>query len=204
MTWEQVGAVHGRIRRSVEGLVKLLKLSFMDFAPAILTAGFALGVAIHRQPVLGLVMTGVIPIATLIVVKQIQSQKGIRLELLRSKESVDGPVVEQLGGIEYVRAADTHEDEVKRVEVVGEAVRRREIRHHVAMSLFDAAKALNEGLFFILVVGLSISLPRAGLASATSSPSPCSSATCSRPCATSTASSTRPTKARSRSATRCR
>jgi ATP-binding cassette subfamily B protein len=162
MTREQVGAVHGRIRRSVEGLVKLLKLSFMDFAPAILTAGFALGVAIHRQPVLGLVMTGVIPIATLIVVKQIQSQKGIRLELLRSKESVDGTVVEQLGGIEYVRAADTHEDEVKRVEVVGEAVRRREIRHHVAMSLFDAAKALNEGLFFILVVGISIHLAAQG------------------------------------------
>lgn len=158
MSQERVGAVNGRIRRSVEGLVKLLKLSFMDFAPALLTAAFALGVAMARHPMLGLLMAGVIPIATLIVIMQIRSQKGIRLELLRSKETVDGTVVEQLGGIEYVRAADTHNDEVERVEAAGETVRRREIRHHIAMSLFDAAKAINEGLFFILVVGLSIHL----------------------------------------------
>src|ERR1043166_4837350 len=154
---ERIGSLHGRIRRSVEGLVRLLKLSFMDFWPSVLTAGFALGMAIHRQPFIGLMMAGVVPIATFIVFRQISSQKGIRLELLRSKENVDGTVVEQLGGIEYVRAAHTYEREVARVVKVAEVVRGKEVKHHLAMSLYDCAKALNEGMFFILIVGISIS-----------------------------------------------
>jgi ATP-binding cassette, subfamily B, bacterial len=159
---ERVGSLHGRIRRSVEGLVRLLKLGFMDFWPSVLTAAFAMGMAIHRQPVLGLLMVGVAPIATFIVVKQIGSQKGIRLALLRSKENLDGTVVEQLGGIEYVRAAHTYEREVDRVAQVAEIVRAKEIKHHVAMSMYDGVKALNEGSFFIIVVAVAISFAARG------------------------------------------
>ncbi|MGH9847021.1 MAG: ABC transporter transmembrane domain-containing protein [Blastocatellia bacterium] len=114
LSQERVGTLHGRIRRSIEGFVKLLKLSFIDFIPAFLTVAFALGVAMHRKMALGLLMSGIVPIAMFIVMRQIGSQKGIRLELHRSKDSVDGTVVEQLGGIEYVRAADTHRQEVAR------------------------------------------------------------------------------------------
>jgi len=159
---QRVGSLHGRIRRSVEGLVKLVKLCFLDFTPAVFTAVFALVVAIVQDASLGLLMTGVVPVATVIVAWQILSQKGIRLVLLRSKECVDGTVVEQLNGIEYVRAANTHAQEVCRVEQVGDAVRQREMQHHIAMSLFDAAKAINEGLFFLLVVAASIHFAAAG------------------------------------------
>jgi ATP-binding cassette subfamily B protein len=159
---ERVGSLHGRIRRSIEGVVKLLKLGFMDFWPAVLTAGFALALAIHRQPLLGLLMAGVAPVATLIVIKQIGSQKGIRLALLRSKEDLDGTVVEQLGGIEYVRAAHTIEREVSRVGDVAEVVRAKEIKHHLAMSLFDGLKALNEGSFFVVVVAVAIAFAAGG------------------------------------------
>jgi ATP-binding cassette, subfamily B, bacterial len=160
---ERVGSLHGRIRRSVEGLVRLLKLGFMDFWPSVFTAGFAMGMAIHRQRLLGLLMAGVAPIATFIVMKQIGSQKGIRLALLRSKENLDGTVVEQLGGIEYVRAAHTYEREVNRVTQVAEVVRKKEIKHHIAMSMYDGVKALNEGSFFILVVAFAISFAARGL-----------------------------------------
>jgi len=153
---DRVGAIHGRIRRSVEGFVRFLHLAFMDFLPALLTATFALIIATERQPLLGGVMAGVIPIASLILIWQISSQKGIRIELLRSKENLDGTVVEQLGGIEYLRAANTQAAEAYKVQQVAEVVRSKEIKHHIVMSLFDCAKALNEGLFFILVVSLSI------------------------------------------------
>ena len=158
LSQERVGALHGRIRRSIEGFVRLLQLSFMDFLSALLTAAFALGVAIHRNPFVGLLMAGVVPLAMFIVFRQVVSQKGIRLSLLRCKESVDGTVVEQLGGIEYVRAANTHQHEAEKVGEVTELVREKEIRHHIAMSLFDCAKALNEGFFFILVIGVTILL----------------------------------------------
>jgi ATP-binding cassette, subfamily B, bacterial len=155
---DRVGTLHGRIRRSVEGFVKLLHLGFMDFLPAVLTAAVALIVAIHRQIVLGFLMAGVIPIASYIVFRQIVSQKGIRLEILRSKDDVDGTVVEQLGGIEYVRAAHTYEQEVAKIEDIAEIVRAKEIRHHIMMSLYDFWKAGNEGIFFICIVGVSIAL----------------------------------------------
>jgi ATP-binding cassette subfamily B protein len=64
--------------------------------------------------------------------------------------------VEQLGGLDYVRAANTYKHEVRRVARAAEKRRAREIRHHFQMSLFGAGKALNEGMFHILVLSLAI------------------------------------------------
>jgi ATP-binding cassette subfamily B protein len=75
---------------------------------------------------------------------------------------MDGTLVEQLGGIEYVRAANTHKEEASKLEAVAERVRSQELRHHVAMSFYDLGKALNEGLFFILVVIGAIALATSG------------------------------------------
>ena len=37
LSFEQVGAIHGRITRSVEGFIQFLRISFHDFIPAIFT-----------------------------------------------------------------------------------------------------------------------------------------------------------------------
>ena len=42
------GNIHGRLNRSLEGTVKLIKLMFMDFAPAV-TTGLAAIVTIFTQ-----------------------------------------------------------------------------------------------------------------------------------------------------------
>ncbi len=42
LSHEQVGALHGRIHRSVEGYVRFLRITFQDFFPAILSGSFAL------------------------------------------------------------------------------------------------------------------------------------------------------------------
>jgi ATP-binding cassette subfamily B protein len=156
LSQERVGALNGRIARSVTGFVRFLRLSFLDFFPAILTGGFALTAAVTKQPWLGLAMAGVIPASLVLTVWQLTSQKGVRLKLMRSREVMDGTVVEQLGGIDYVRVANTHRQEVKRIAGAAEKRRAREIRHHFQMSLFGCAKALNEGMFHILVLSLAI------------------------------------------------
>lgn len=158
----RIGALHGRVRRSAEGFTKLLKLCFMDLLPSVVTAVFAVAIALHRNLLLGIVMAAVAPVASIIVARQIASQKGVRLELMRKKEDVDAAVVEQLTGIEYVRAANTHNYELERVTAVCEAVRARELRHHVQMSLFDFLKAMNESSFLVLVVGVSLFLATRG------------------------------------------
>lgn len=162
LSHERVGSLHGRISRSVEGFVKFLKISFTDFTPAVITALFALGAGLFSEWRVGLVMLGVVPVAVLITVWQVNSQKGIRLELLRSKEALDGTVVEQLGGIEYIRAADTRRIEAARIEAAAESRRAKEIKHHMAMGCFDWMKAINEGLFHVAIIGFAIVLAARG------------------------------------------
>lgn len=153
LTKEKVGTLSGRIFRSIDGLLRFMRLMFLDCLPAILTGLFALATAIAKQAPLGLIMIGVIPLAVWLTVRQLMSQKGVRLQLMRDCEVIDGAVVEQLGGMEYVRVANTHSQEVQRLAQATARRCTRENRHHFQMSLFGCAKALNEGLFHILVLG---------------------------------------------------
>lgn len=158
LSQDRVGELHGKLRRSTEGLVQLLRLTFMESAPAVFTAIFAIVVAFRRNAEMGMIMVGIIPVAASLIVWQIMSQKGIRIDLMNTKNQVDGTVVELLGGIEYVRAANAERRETARVAEIAESVRAKEIKHHFAMSLFDAGKAVNEGLFQITIIGVAIIL----------------------------------------------
>lgn len=165
LTHEKIGTLHGRINRSVVGFVRFLRLGFLDFFPVVLSGLFALAAALTKQSRLGLIMAGVLPVSVFLTVRQLISQKGVRLILIRSREQMDGTVVEQIGGIDYVRAANTHQREVERVASAAEKRRAKEIRHHFQMSMFGCAKALNEGFFHILVLGYAVYLAVQGVVS---------------------------------------
>ncbi len=159
---ERVGSLHGRISRSVEGFVKFLRVVLTDFLPAILTAAVALYYGLTTNWRIGLVMVSVVPVSLIITIWQVSSQKGIRQSLLLAKEGLDGTVVEQLGGLEYIRAANTYPTEVERIETAAEARRGREIKHGFAMARFDWAKSVNEGLFHVAIIGYAIVLASRG------------------------------------------
>jgi ATP-binding cassette subfamily B protein len=159
---ERIGALHGRISRSVEGFVKFLRVSFTDFVPAVLTALFALGAAIQQEWRIGLVMLCVVPMSILITIWQVASQKGIRAALLQAKEGLDGTVVEQLSGLEYIRAANTYPLEVARVENAANSLSERETKHDFAMARFEWMKAINEGLFHVAIIGFAVLLAAHG------------------------------------------
>jgi ATP-binding cassette subfamily B protein len=160
---ERIGSLHGRISRSVEGFVKFLKVVFADFIPAVATASYALYVGLKTDWRVGLVMLAVVPVSILITVWQVNSQKGVRTDLLRAKEGLDGTVVEQLGGLEYIRAANTYPLEVARIRSAAGSRQARETKHGFAMARFDWIKGVNEGLFYIAVLGFAIVLAtRAG------------------------------------------
>jgi ATP-binding cassette subfamily B protein len=154
LTHEKVGALHGRLFRSVDGFMRLLRMGFLEFFPAVIFGVMAVSTALWKQPLLGLVMMLVIPATFGLTVWQLISQKKVRLELLRGREEMDGTVVEQLGGLDFVRVANTHAQELRRVAKAAEFRRKRELGHHVAMSFFGAGKAIVEGLFHVTVLGL--------------------------------------------------
>ena len=154
LTHEKVGALHGRMFRSVDGFMRLLRLSFLDFFPAVVIGVMAVLTAVGKQPLLGLAMLCVVPATLSLTIWQLLSQKAVRIQLLRSREEMDGTVVEQLNGLDYVRVANTHAQELRRVAKAAEFRRKRELGHHVAMSFFGAAKAVVEGLFHVGVLAL--------------------------------------------------
>lgn len=159
----QVGALNGKIHRSIEGLVRIIKLLFLDFFPTGIAAIIAVGIAIAKLPLLGGIMALAIPVGFLICLWQIGSQEGIRIALLRDKEAIDGKVVELLSGIESVRASNTEIYEAERVDVLAEGLRKKEIRHHISMALFDCVKYLNEGTFHIAMIATSVYLATRGV-----------------------------------------
>jgi len=153
---QQIGSLHGRIFRSIQGLIWIIKLTFREFAPIFFSALAAVAIAFYQKPMIATIMILVIPTGLFLIIKQVSSQKGIRVSLLRGKEQVDGKVVEMLGGIETIRTLNTVPNEVGKIEEIAERLRKIEIRHHIYMALFDAAKYLNESFFYILVVVIAI------------------------------------------------
>lgn len=153
------GNIHGRLNRSIEGTTKYIKLLFMDFAPAVATGIAAIFVIFSKLPLLlALLMILVVPIGTLIVLRQISTQKGIRVELLQSKATLDGTMVELLGGIETIRSMDSADIECGRIGQRSEALRAKEMKHHRAMAFYDCLKFVNEAVFNVLVIGISVLL----------------------------------------------
>lgn len=158
------GNIHGRLNRDLEGTVKLIKLMFMDFAPAV-TTGLAAIVTIFLQlpASVAFLVILVIPIGTFIVFRQISTQKGIRVELMETKADMDGTIVELLGGIETIRALDSARTESRRIEDRSEILRKKEMRHHKAMAFYDCLKFVNEAFFSVLVIGISVYLASKGV-----------------------------------------
>lgn len=150
------GNIHGRLNRCLEGTVKLEKLMFMDFAPAIFNSIAAIAVIFTTLPaILALPMMLVIPIGTAIVFRQISTQRGIRVELLETKSAMDGTIVELLNGIEVIRITDSIRQEEERFDRKSEFLRKKEMRHHLQMAKYDSLKFVNEAVFTVLMIGIS-------------------------------------------------
>ena len=137
-------------------MIKLEKLLFMDFAPAIFNGVAAIITIFITLPIsLALPMLLVIPIGVAIVLKQIHSQKGIRVELLESKSQMDGTIVELINGIEVIRICDSLNFETNRFDNKSEFLRAKEMKHHKAMAMYDSLKFINQAVFTVLVIGIS-------------------------------------------------
>lgn len=150
------GNIHGKLNRSLEGTTKLLKLMFMDFAPAIFNGLAAIVVIFTKLPItLALLMLLVIPIGIIIVFRQITTQRGIRVELMNEKSNMDGTIVELINGIEVIRIVNNAENETNRFDNTSEYLRKKEMKHHKAMALYDCLKFINEAVFTVLVIGVS-------------------------------------------------
>jgi ATP-binding cassette subfamily B protein len=158
----QIGALQKKIDRSIEGVVKLLKLTFLDLLPTAAAAGVAIYMAAQLHSSSLAVMAPVVVCGTFATLLQVRSQKGIRVHLFRAKEGMSAKVVELLFGIEYVRASGAKGGEVASSARLASSLRTVEYRHHKWMMSFDGAKQLIEGAGMVGIIALGASLARAG------------------------------------------
>lgn len=157
------GNIHGRLNRNLEGTSRLVKLVFMDFAPAVTSGLAAIVVIFAKLPLpVALAILLVIPMGTFIVARQISTQNGIRVELMETKASMDGTMVELLGGIETIRVLDSADREGERIDQRSQQLRAKEMKHHKAMAFYDCLKFINEAVFHVLVIAISVWLAAAG------------------------------------------
>ena len=160
------GNIHGRLNRCLDGTIKLEKLLFMDFAPAVFNSMASVVTIFMTLPfVLAVPMMLVIPLGTILVFAQIRSQRGIRVELLESKSAMDGTIVELINGIEVIRICDSVNFETGRLNEKSEFLRHKEMKHHKAMAFYDCLKFLNQAMFTVLIIGLSTYLATQGIIS---------------------------------------
>ncbi len=159
---EKIGALQGRISRTTVAFVRFVRLILLEFLPPLVTGTFAVVAALAKEPLVAGAMVGVVPFSLWLTLRQIASQKGVRLRLMRGREAIDGVVVELLGGLDFIRAANTEKHELDRIARTTEGLRRIEQSHHFKMAAFGAARALIEGAFHILVLGLSVYLATHG------------------------------------------
>ena len=158
------GNIHGRLNRSLEGTVKLIKLMFMDFAPAV-TTGLAAVVTIFTQlpASVACLVVLVIPVGTFIVLRQIgRHAEGHP----RGADGYQGGHGRRDGG-----AAGRHRDHPRPGQRADgglahrgavRQLRKKEMRHHRAMAFYDCLKFVNEAFFSVLVIGLSVLLAPRG------------------------------------------
>ncbi len=153
---QELGGLNARFQRSIDGAVKLLKIIFMDLIPALLMMVCAIIVSVQNSPMIGLIITLVIPIAFYMILRQIRSQQGIRIALNRAIETIQAKLIETLSGIDTIRAAGDEDAQLNKLRNYSEDIRCKEFKHHKAMGLFDGIKGLNKAFWQIVVLVVSL------------------------------------------------
>jgi ATP-binding cassette subfamily B protein len=160
---KQLGALQGNANRSVEGCAKLLKLLAMDLLPALIGSGMAVFVLLAKDWRVGVIMLMVIPTGFALTRRQVANQAGVRIRIRSIKDEIDGRVGGQLPMVESIRSAGAEGHFSRETAASCNDLRGTEYAHHRAMSLFDAAKSANEGVWQVLSLGAAVYASGGGL-----------------------------------------
>ena len=150
------GEVAVLLDKRVHGMVRWLKLIFLDAIPLLAIAIPAVILAFRENFYAGGVILVVLALSAVVTVLQIRSQKGIRIALIQKAASLAGQITELLSHLDFVRASDMAKHVHSRFDCETRVIKETEFRHHKWMMAFDAIKGLIEDLGQALVVGIGI------------------------------------------------
>jgi ATP-binding cassette subfamily B protein len=159
---EPVGARVARLTGGVEGLVRWLRMTFLEALPAACTLLFALAYALVTQSWIGLLLLGFVPGALWLGLRQMEGGRDAQAELLARRDRVEGALTEQLAGVEYLRAANAEGREVDRVAGLLEDWRRLQLRQYLRSILFGSLRVMSGWAFQFAVIAVAACLAGLG------------------------------------------
>lgn len=154
----RAGEVAARLDKRVHGIVRLVKLVFLEAVPQLAIAIPAVVFAFYENLLAGTVVLSVLALSAIITIVQVRSQKGIRIQLIDKSAGLAGQISELAGHLDYVRIADTGWHVKNRFDKETDDIKNIEFRHHKWMMGFDALKGFVEDFGQALIVGIGIAL----------------------------------------------
>lgn len=152
-----------QLNQGVAGLSQLIKILCNDVFATVLTAVCTLVQVMLNAPG---AMAGIMLLYLLTTVgisaAQIRSQNGIREEIIRQKNSLDGQVCQSIGNLELIRGMNAEAYERKRLHPAIFRIGATERRHHRYMGAFDCAKQACKIAFQVMLLLVSIGMAAQG------------------------------------------
>lgn len=155
---DQVGAVHGRATGGIKAFIHFIRLSFREFLPAAFAVVIALAYAFYYRPMIGCLLLLASCCVMAVVAWQLRWQKGMYSELGRTQGVLNSKIIEQLEGMEYIRAANTLGVEVDRIARLADYRQECDRALWARSSFFEIMKSLIEWIFYLAVLGLTVYL----------------------------------------------
>ena len=153
------GEKTAQLNQGIAGFSQLIKIMCNDIFATVLTAVCTLVQVFLNAPG---IMVGIMLLylmLTVVICKfQIRSQNGIRENIVRKKNSMEGQICQAFLNLELIRSIHAEEYERKRLAPGILNISRTEKRHHRYMGMFDCLKQLSKISFQIILLVASITL----------------------------------------------
>ncbi len=161
------GEKTAQLNQGVAGLSQLIKIFCNDIFATSLTAVCTLIQVVINAPIAiaGIMLTY---LATTLIVSvfQIRSQNGIRENIIKQKNSLDGQICQSISNLELIRSMDAEEYERDRLHPAIHKVSVTEKKHHRYMGSFDCIKQFCKISFQVIILFSSIVMVTNGKMSA--------------------------------------
>ena len=151
------GEKTAQLNQGVAGLSQLIKILCNDIIATVLTAVCTLVQVVLKAPsAMAGIMLLYLATTLLVSVFQIRSQNGIRENIIKQKNSLDGQICQSISNLELIRSMDAEEYERIRLQPVIHKVSTMEKKHHRYMGSFDCIKQFCKIAFQIIILLVSI------------------------------------------------
>ncbi len=152
-----------QLNQGVAGLSQLIKILCNDVFATVLTAVCTLvQVTINAPWIMVGIMLLYLVSTILVSVRQIRSQNGIREDIIRQKNALDGQICQSIGNLELIRGMNAEAYEKQRLHPAIYRIDSTERRHHRYMGTFDCAKQVCKIAFQVVILLASIVMISAG------------------------------------------